>query len=586
MASSPIESVFQIEQIARLPNHLKQHIVDQHYNRYTPADHAVWRYIMHQALDFHSRHAHAAYVEGLRKTGIGIERIPRIEEMNEILGRIGWGAAPVDGFIPPAAFMEFQAHRVLVIAADIRQINHMEYTPAPDIIHEAAGHAPIIADEEYAEYLRRIGEVGAKALSSRQDFELYEAIRHLSILKEAPDTAAEEIAAAEKDVADRQASLGEPSEMGLLSRLHWWTVEYGLIGDVNDPKLYGAGLLSSIGEAAHCLTPEVKKLPYTVEASNVAFDITTFQPQLFVTPSFAHLNDVLDQFAGTMAFRQGGLAGLRKAQSSANVATFEYTSGLQVSGVIAEVVEDGAGSPAYVRTSGPTALAVGGAELPGNGKETHGDGFGSPVGRLRGQTRPLELFDDIGLRSLGLETDTQAELEFESGVRVSGRLERITRRNGKVVLLSFSGCRVILKDRVLFEPGWGSYDMAVGGRIVSVFHGAADQDAYEQTSFVPKERTIKVKVDDGARRLHGLYRAVREIREGGKGYDRLPTIYRQLRADHPEDWLLALEILEVLKGRGLRAGLQREIHGFLEERAAAEPGLAKLIANGLRLLPN
>ena len=586
MASSPIESIYQIEQIARLPNHLKQHIVEQHYDRYTAADHAVWRYIMRQAFDFHSRHAHAAYVEGLRKTGIGIERIPRIEEMNEILGRIGWGAAPVDGFIPPAAFMEFQAHRVLVIAADIRQINHIEYTPAPDIIHEAAGHAPIIADAEYAEYLRRIGEVGAKALSSRQDFELYEAIRHLSILKEAPDTPAEEIAAAEKEVAEKQASLGEPSEMGLLSRLHWWTVEYGLFGDLDDPKLYGAGLLSSIGEAAHCLTPAVKKLPYTVEASNVAFDITTFQPQLFVTPSFAHLNEVLDRFAQTMAFRQGGLAGLRKAQGSANVATFEYASGLQVSGVIAEVLEDGAGGPAYVRTSGPSALAVGGAQLPGHGKEVHGDGFGSPVGRVRGQIQPLELLDDVALRGLGVEEGKRVVLEFENGVAVSGRLERVTRRNGKVVLLSFSECRVALGNRVLFEPSWGRYDMAVGGRIVSVFHGAAHQDAYEQSSFVPKERTIKVDVDERAQSLHGLYRAVRDIRESGKGYHKLPGIYRELRAHHSEDWLLSLEILEILEVRGLRAGLQREIRRFLDGRAAAEPGLAKLIANGLRLLPS
>ena len=116
-----------------LPDHLKQFVVDQGYQRYTPVDHAVWRYIMRQNLDFLRDHAHGAYVEGLRKTGISVERIPRIEEMNEILGRIGWAAVTVDGFIPPAAFMEFQAHRVLVIAADMRQIDHIGYTPAPDI---------------------------------------------------------------------------------------------------------------------------------------------------------------------------------------------------------------------------------------------------------------------------------------------------------------------------------------------------------------------------------------------------------------------------------------------------------------------
>jgi len=584
VASSPIESIYEVEQIERLPRHLKQHIVEQHYDRYTPLDHAVWRYIMRQAFEFHSQHAHEAYVEGLRRTGIGLERIPRIEEMNAILGRIGWGAAPVDGFIPPAAFMEFQAHRVLVIAADMRQVNHIEYTPAPDIVHEAAGHAPVIADEDYAEYLRRIGEIGARALSSRQDFELYEAIRHLSILKEAPGTAAAEIAAAEKDVADKQANLGEPSEMARLSRLHWWTVEYGLIGDLEHPKLYGAGLLSSLGEAAHCLTPAVKKLPYTVAAADVAFDITTFQPQLFVTPSFAHLNEVLEEFAATMAFRRGGLEGLRKAQESRNVATFQYSSGLQVSGVIAEVLEGGAGRPVYVRTSGPTALAVAGKQLPGHGREAHRDGFSSPVGRVRGHDRPLEVLGDADLAKLGIAVGRETVLELDHAVIVSGQVERLTRSGGKLALISFSGCRVTRDGRVLFDPSMGTYDMAVGTDIVSVFHGAADKDAYEQVALAPKERTIKVRVDDRARRLHALYGSVREIREGGGDPERLAEVWRRLRAEYPEEWLLPLEILEVLATRGLEPRLQGDIRGFLERRAIAEPGQAKLIANGLRLL--
>jgi phenylalanine-4-hydroxylase len=584
VASSPIESIYEVAQIERLPRHLKQHIVEQHYDRYTPIDHAVWRYIMRQAFDFHAQHAHESYVDGLHRTGIGLERIPRVEEMNEILGRIGWGAAPVDGFIPPAAFMEFQAHRVLVIAADMRQINHIEYTPAPDIVHEAGGHAPIIADEEYAEYLRRIGEYGAKALSSREDFELYEAIRHLSILKEAPNTPPAEVAAAEKDVADKQANLGEPSEMARLSRLHWWTVEYGLIGDLDAPKLYGAGLLSSIGEAAHCLTPAVKKLPYTVEAAHVAFDITTFQPQLFVTPSFAHLNAVLEEFAETMAFRRGGLEALRAVQQSANVATFEYSSGLQVSGVIAEVLDDGGGRPIYVRTAGPTALAVGGKQLPAHGKETHAEGFGAPVGRLRGSDQPLDRLDDGALDRLGLASGRQSTLEFEGGVTVTGKVERTTRIGGRLVLVSFSGCRVTRGDRVLFEPAWGTYDMAVGERIVSVFHGAADKDAYDQVASVPKERTIKVHVDDATRKLLALYRAVREIRESGKGTEGLSGIWQTVRDEHPSDWLLPLEILEILVARGIHSELQQEIRAYLARRGATEPTQAKLIANGLRLV--
>ncbi|MGE5235490.1 MAG: aromatic amino acid hydroxylase [Acidobacteriota bacterium] len=582
MTATTPPSIFEVEQIARLPRHLKRYIVEQNYHEYTPTDHAVWRYIMRQALDFHSRHAHEAYVEGLRRTGIGIEQIPRVEEMNEILGRIGWGAAPVDGFIPPAAFMEFQAHRVLVIAADIRQLQHIAYTPAPDIIHEAAGHAPIIADPEYAEYLRRFGEVGSRALSSRQDFELYEAIRRLSILKEAPETPPEATERAEREVEERQAGLGDPSEMARLSRLHWWTVEYGLVGDLAHPKLYGAGLLSSIGEAAHCLTPAVEKRTYSVAAADVAFDITTMQPQLFVTPDFRHLNAVLDEFAATMAFRRGGLEGLENALGSGSVATFEYSSGLQVSGVIGDVVTAG-DRAVYVRTSGPTALAVGGHELAGHGKSTHADGFSSPVGRARGAESPLEHLDDAGLARLGLRRGSVSTLEFPGGIRLEGRLERTTRVEDRVVLLSFSGCLVRQGERVLFDPSWGSYDMAVGERIVSVFQGAADKDAFEEASPVVADRTIKVQADEQARRLAACLAEIRQIRESGRAFDRLAGIFREGWSDRVGGWLPALEILEILLAEGSDPALAREVRHGLEQRAAADTEVATLIENGLRL---
>ena len=145
------------EVLDRLPKHLMSLVIDQPYNEYTEQDHAVWRYVMRQNVKYLSRVAHGSYLDGLKKTGISINRIPHMYGMNRILKEIGWAAVAVDGFIPPAAFMEFQAYKVLVIAADIRPINQIEYTPAPDIIHEAAGHAPIIADPDYAEYLRLFG---------------------------------------------------------------------------------------------------------------------------------------------------------------------------------------------------------------------------------------------------------------------------------------------------------------------------------------------------------------------------------------------------------------------------------------------
>ncbi|MBU0982528.1 MAG: aromatic amino acid hydroxylase, partial [candidate division Zixibacteria bacterium] len=480
-------------QVARLPNHLRQFIVDQRYDEYTSIDHAVWRYIMRQNVHFLRKYAHKVYFQGLLDTGISIEHIPSIEEMNVILGRIGWGAVAVDGFIPPAAFMEFQAYKVLVIACDMRQINHIEYTPAPDIVHEAAGHAPIIVDVEYAEYLRRFGEVGARAMSSRQDFELYEAIRHLSIIKERPTASAEEIAEAERKVETCQNNLGEPSEMARLSRLHWWTVEYGLIGTLDAPKIYGAGLLSSIGESVNCLKDHVKKLPYELAAQNYAFDITTQQPHLFVTPDFEMLAEILETFVSTMAFSVGGMKGLSKAVACRNLATAVYSSGLQVSGVVTEAVSGGGEQPEYLKFTGPVALAVDDAQLEGHGKDYHAEGFGSPVGRLAGESTPLEDWTDERLADKELTENRDVALQFESGVRVEGTLAKVLRRHNKIILMTFTDCTVTRGDQILFRPEWGNYDMAVGESIISVFNGAADKDAYLQVALVPGERTIRAE---------------------------------------------------------------------------------------------
>jgi phenylalanine-4-hydroxylase len=555
--------------VAALPKHLLQFSVDQRYDEYTSVDHAVWRFIMRQNIFFLREYAHKLYFQGLLDTGISFDRIPRIEEMNEILGKIGWGGVAVDGFIPPAAFMEFQAYRVLVIACDMRQVNHIEYTPAPDIVHEAAGHAPIIVDSEYADYLQRFGEVGAKAMSSKKDFELYEAIRHLSILKEQQNPDVEELAKATKLVEERQKNLGDPSEMALLSRLHWWTVEYGLIGPLDNPKIYGAGLLSSIGESVSCLEPHVKKIPYSIEAQNVAFDITTKQPQLFVTRDFKQLSDVLEEFASKMAFRVGGLEGIRKAIDCHNTATCEYSSGLQVSGTFTEVITAESGAPIYLRTGGATALAVDGKELAGHGRDYHKDGFGSPIGDWK-ETKLAE--------------GQQTKLEFESGVVIEGKIEKLLICNGKLLVVTFANCTAKYGDRVLFDPSWGTYDMAVGARIVSVFNGAADNDAYNQVALVPRERTIKSPSDAKRKRLESLYAQVRDIREHKVGYERLGEIWETQQKEHADDWLLSMEIFEILDETGQQNPLKQLVMTFLNGRKAIDKDNATLIEWGFRLV--
>ena len=555
--------------VAACPKHLLQFAVDQRYDDYTSVDHAVWRFIMRQNTFFLREYAHKVYFQGLLNTGISFERIPRIQEMNDILAKIEWGAVAVDGFIPPAAFMEFQAYKVLVIACDMRQIHHIEYTPAPDIVHEAAGHAPIIVDREYSNYLQRFGEVGARAMSSKKDFELYQAIRHLSILKEQPNADPKELEEATKLVEHRQKNLGEPSEMALLSRLHWWTVEYGLIGTPENPKIYGAGLLSSIGESVSCLEPEVKKIPYSIDAMNVPFDITTKQPQLFVCRDFQHLKKVLEEFTSKMAYQVGGLEGINKAIECNNVATCEYASGLQVSGVFTEVITDEKKQPIYVRTTGKSALALNNKELPGHGIDYHKDGFGSPIGKWK-QTEIVE--------------SKKAKLEFESGIVVEGTIDKLLRRDGKVLLITFSNCSAKYGDRVLFDPDWGTYDMAVGERISSVFNGAADKDAYNQVALVPKERTIKVPSDAKRKRLENLYAQVRKIRESNAGYERLGEIWETQQAEHPEDWLLSMEIFEILDTTDQQPELKARIERFLNNKKTSTKDLSTLISWGFRLV--
>ncbi len=569
--------------LARLPKHLYRLIIDQPYNAYTWQDHAVWRFVMRQNVDFLKDKAHQTYLDGLQKTGISIEQIPDIDTMNQILAKIGWAAVTVDGFIPPAAFMEFQAYNVLVIAADIRPFDQIEYTPAPDIIHEAAGHAPIISDPEYAEYLRYFGEIGSKAFSSAADFALYEAIRYLSILKADPHTPAVDIEAAERDLEQKEAELGLPSEMALIRNLHWWTVEYGLIGTLDDPKIYGAGLLSSIGESAGAMSDKVKKLPYTIDAVYYNFDITKPQPQLFVTPDFAHLTKVLDEFAGRMALRKGGIEGVLKAIESGNTATLVYSSGLQVSGTFTDYLMH-QNQAVYVKSTGPTSLSYKSKELEGHGKATHNDGFGSPIGRIKDAIKPPRFLTDNDLAELGIVMNKSCAFEFESGIRVKGVLRNVVRKEGNLLLLSFSDCLVTYQDKVLFDPSWGMYDMAIGESVVSAYNGPADPDAFGLEYPLPKEKTHKINYSDLQKQLHKKYGQLREIRENNLKPDASEAIWQWVSAQFPYDWLLPMEILELLSQRKENEQLQLELRKQLDTIKTQRPELTSVINRGLKLI--
>lgn len=569
------------EVIERLPPHLHQYIKPQNYAHYSAIDQAVWRYVMRKNIAFLSTYAHPAYVNGLAKVGISTDQIPNMYGMNRILKDIGWAAVAVDGFIPPRAFMEFQAYNVLVIASEIRQLQHIEYTPAPDIIHESAGHAPLLADPEYAAFLRRFGEIGAKAISSPHNKKVYHAIRKLSSLKEQPQVDKTVLDKAEEKVLELQNKKVEASEMDQLRNLHWWTVEYGLIGTPRNFRLFGAGLLSSIGESKLCLSPKVKKYPLTQEVIHHAFDITQPQPQLFVTTDFAHLSKVLEKVANTMGLRRGGKESVAKLIASEEVGTIELSTGLQISGqfkrCIAHPHEHD--KVAYIQTTGPTALSFRNQELVGHGAAHHADGFGSPLGKLKETNLAIEDMTPSDLEAFGLVEGKTTVLTFNSGVEVKGTVITGVRSIfGKIMLISFANCTVTYQRELLFQPSWGIFDMAIGESIQSAYAGPADLQYYPF-----EKQEIQSLPKSSLPQAHPIYKAVFEASTQHlttTEFDQLGEAVIKCKDEH---WLLFLEFYRLCKQQK-NAHWGNIIHKRLDALKGLYPAVEEELAENLNLI--
>ncbi len=511
--------------IRRLPAHLRRYVVEQDAGAYTPRDHAVWRHILHKLTDHLAGKAHESYLAGLAATGIGLERIPSLDEMNLKLEQLGWSAVAVRGFIPPAVFTELQSLGVLAIAADIRSHEHIEYTPAPDIVHESAGHAPILADRRYAEYLKRCGEAGFRSIASVEDQAVYEAIRNLSVVKEDPSATPEEVRLAEDRLHAASASRRYVSESTRASRLYWWTAEYGLVGSLEAPRIYGAGLLSSLGEAAHCLTPAVAKLPLSLACADTEYDITRMQPQLFVARDFDHLFEVLEAFEATLAWKRGGDHGLEEALRARTVNHLVLDGGLELTGRVAERIP--AAHPvapelgtALVRLEGPILVS------------RHGAGEGRPW-----SGPALVAFGDAALPERGAFS-----LELPSGLFLTG-----FRIGGHEVI----NLRVHQDGRPLDVPSWAL--LFLSSSLPSVAGGPADPGAWDhwfgdQNAFAEGEAEAEARARKAGalpRELAGLYEAVRALRDAGRpDLDALRALEDRL-TDFPEEWLLRAELAEL-----------------------------------------
>ena len=564
---------FSVSDSPRVPHNLRRYVVEQDYEQYTEIDQAVWRFVLLQTYERLQHTAHSAYRQGLAQTGISVERIPRIAEMSECLERFGWHAVCVDGFIPPRAFQEFQAASILPIAADVRSKDHLVYTPAPDIIHEAAGHAPILPDSRYAAYLRAIGEVGKYAFSSPEDARVYAAIFELSEVKETRGVRQELVTQAEVRLEQALSKVSFASEASRLSRLYWWTAEYGLVGTPSDFRLYGAGLLSSLWESHACHDKAVTKLPLSAACVEQGYDITRTQPQLFVARDFEHLFAVLSEVEASLVYRAGGDLALTAALRSEELATLHFRGERFVTGQLSGVI--GGATEGVLTFQGRVGFGVQGKLV--ETFEAPGHGFRVPVGQL---ANGAALSPQLG------EAGRRVALRFASGVALDGMLVATT-CDGSGQLLTARFCDYQLSsERAGFSESGAEYLLIALPGLTTAHAGASDPAFFPESEpsrvRVPKPRALQER----ERALLALYeRSISAFRErlGGAAVSAFAQVHRELLQSFPDEWLLRWNLLECLcklaEGGSLSRTLESELLALELKFSHKEP-----IASGLRYL--
>jgi phenylalanine-4-hydroxylase len=560
--------------LSHVPHDLRRFVVEQDYAQYNEVDQAVWRFVLLQTYQRLQHTAHPAYRDGLAQTGISVARIPRISEMSACLSRFGWSAVCVDGFIPPRAFQDFQAASILPIAADMRSIDHLTYTPAPDIIHEAAGHAPILPDARYAAYLRAIGEASKKAFSSPEDARVYAAIFELSEVKETRGAPPALLKRAEERLSAALAQVSVVSEASRMSRLYWWTAEYGLVGTPRDYRLYGAGLLSSLWESHACHDPAVRKLPLSAECVEQGYDITRTQPQLFVARDFDQLFSVLSDVEATLVHRQGGDASLAAALNSEDLATLHFRGQHFVTGTLRAVSGDSAGGLLTFQGR----LGAGSQGKLEQVFEAAAGGYHLPFGPLADSA----VLDSRSLGAIG----TRVRVRFASGALLEGELVSISQDDhGRLMSARFLDYRLESERAAICERG-AEYLLFGAAELLSAHAGALDPTFHAATEpaggSVPKPRELAAR----ERALLSLYEQAIEAFRNQAGSSAVPVfraIHGQLAASFPDEWLLRWNLLECLCKWGDSGSFGRELE---QELLALELKFEKRqpIASGLRYL--
>lgn len=219
---------------------------------YTNEEHQVWRAVWQALEPAHRAHACAEYLACVRQLAFGSDRIPQLREVNEKVEAIsGFRLEPVAGLVEPRVFLESLASGTFLCTQYIRHHSTPLYTPEPDVVHEIVGHAVTLASKRLAELNRLFGKA-VKRTSS-------------------------------------------PESLNRLSRVYWFTIEFGVLREAGALKAYGTGLLSSAGELEAMHNAELRPLDLE-RAARVEFDPTCFQPVLFCADSFETMYDSLREF--------------------------------------------------------------------------------------------------------------------------------------------------------------------------------------------------------------------------------------------------------------------------------------------------
>ena len=221
---------------------------------YTHQEHDVWRTIWHELGSAHAQFACAEYLSCLQKMDLDRNQIPQLREVSERVERLsGFRLEPVAGLVEPRVFLESLADGIFLCTQYIRHHSTPLYTPEPDVAHEIIGHAITLASPRLAQLNRMFGEAVKRTRSL--------------------------------DALNR------------LSRVYWFTIEFGVLREDGAIKAYGTGLLSSAGELRALSNAELLPLDLDVAARH-EYDPTHFQPKLFCADSFDVMEEKLTEFLG------------------------------------------------------------------------------------------------------------------------------------------------------------------------------------------------------------------------------------------------------------------------------------------------